>query len=76
MVRGSTSRNVQQLQKYESGTNRISAGRLQTISQILDVPVSFFYDDGHQASKSPKQALKSFVAPETRRTHFSRQRTV
>jgi transcriptional regulator with XRE-family HTH domain len=34
----------QQVQKYEKGTNRISASRLQHVGQILDVPVSFFFD--------------------------------
>jgi transcriptional regulator with XRE-family HTH domain len=34
----------QQVQKYEKGTNRISASRLQHISQILQVPVPFFFD--------------------------------
>ena len=34
----------QQLQKYEKGVNRISASRLQHISQILQVPVPFFFD--------------------------------
>jgi transcriptional regulator with XRE-family HTH domain len=34
----------QQVQKYEKGTNRISASRLQHISQILQVPVVFFFD--------------------------------
>ena len=34
----------QQVQKYERGTNRISASRLQQISHILQVPVSFFFD--------------------------------
>src|SRR5476651_2502954 len=34
----------QQLQKYEKGSNRISASRLQHISQILQVPVSFFFE--------------------------------
>jgi transcriptional regulator with XRE-family HTH domain len=33
----------QQIQKYETGTNRISAGRLQQIAEVLDVPVSYFY---------------------------------
>ena len=33
----------QQVQKYEKGTNRIGAGRLQVIADILNVPVSFFY---------------------------------
>ncbi|MGA8615778.1 MAG: helix-turn-helix transcriptional regulator [Xanthobacteraceae bacterium] len=34
----------QQVQKYEKGTNRIGASRLQQISQILQVPVSFFFE--------------------------------
>lgn len=35
----------QQVQKYERGTNRIGASRLLDIARVLDVPVSFFYDD-------------------------------
>ena len=34
----------QQVQKYEKGTNRISASRLQHISQILQLPVTFFFE--------------------------------
>ena len=34
----------QQVQKYEKGTNRIGASRLQHISQILQVPVAFFFE--------------------------------
>jgi len=34
----------QQVQKYEKGTNRIGAGRLQHISSILQVPPTFFFD--------------------------------
>jgi transcriptional regulator with XRE-family HTH domain len=34
----------QQVQKYEKGANRIGASRLQQISQILQVPVSFFFE--------------------------------
>lgn len=35
----------QQLQKYERGANRISASRLFNLSQVLGVPVTFFFDD-------------------------------
>ncbi|MGR6432215.1 helix-turn-helix domain-containing protein [Rhizobium sp. PAMB 3182] len=35
----------QQIQKYEKGTNRVGASRLQNISGILNVPVSFFFED-------------------------------
>jgi transcriptional regulator with XRE-family HTH domain len=34
----------QQVQKYEKGTNRIGASRLQHICQILQVPVAFFFE--------------------------------
>jgi len=34
----------QQVQKYEKGTNRIGASRLQQISQILQVPIAFFFE--------------------------------
>jgi transcriptional regulator with XRE-family HTH domain len=35
----------QQVQKYERGANRIGASRLYKLSEVLDVPVSFFFDD-------------------------------
>jgi transcriptional regulator with XRE-family HTH domain len=35
----------QQVQKYEKGTNRVGASRLQNIAAILGVPVSFFFED-------------------------------
>jgi transcriptional regulator with XRE-family HTH domain len=34
----------QQVQKYEKGTNRIGASRLQSIAHILQVPVAFFFE--------------------------------
>jgi transcriptional regulator with XRE-family HTH domain len=34
----------QQVQKYEKGTNRIGASRLQQLSSILSVPVTFFFE--------------------------------
>ena len=34
----------QQIQKYEKGVNRIGASRLFKLSQVLDVPVQFFFD--------------------------------
>ena len=35
----------QQIQKYERGANRIGSSRLYELSRILDVTVSFFFDD-------------------------------
>jgi transcriptional regulator with XRE-family HTH domain len=40
----------QQVQKYEKGTNRIGASRLQQISHILQVPVAFFFEGAPDAS--------------------------
>jgi transcriptional regulator with XRE-family HTH domain len=42
----------QQVQKYERGANRIGASRLYDLSRVLDVPVSFFYDDMDEAVQS------------------------
>ncbi len=42
----------QQIQKYERGANRIGASRLYEFSRILDVPVSFFFDDMPDAIQS------------------------
>jgi transcriptional regulator with XRE-family HTH domain len=53
----------QQVQKYEKGTNRISASRLQHISQILQLPVTFFFEGtpaslkAHRASPRQKTML-------------------
>jgi transcriptional regulator with XRE-family HTH domain len=60
----------QQIQKYEKGTNRIGASRLQQISSILQVPVSFFFDGapatGHEVdglSEAPSPAyISDFLA--------------
>jgi transcriptional regulator with XRE-family HTH domain len=44
----------QQVQKYEKGTNRIGASRLQQISNILQVPVSFFFDGAPHVPGAPR----------------------
>ena len=43
----------QQVQKYENGSNRISASRLQGLCAILQVPVSFFFEGAPQEPKLP-----------------------
>jgi DNA-binding XRE family transcriptional regulator len=40
----------QQVQKYEKGANRIGASRLQQLSHILQVPISFFFEGAPNAS--------------------------
>ncbi len=44
----------QQIQKYERGANRVGASRLYDLSRVLEVPVSFFFDE-----MSPKVARQS-----------------
>lgn len=43
----------QQVQKYEKGTNRIGASRLQQIANILQVPVSFFFEGAPDLGNTP-----------------------
>jgi transcriptional regulator with XRE-family HTH domain len=46
----------QQVQKYEKGTNRIGASRLQQISLILQVPVSFFVEGAPAPPGNPAES--------------------
>ncbi|MFT7594508.1 MAG: transcriptional regulator with XRE-family HTH domain [Paracoccaceae bacterium] len=52
----------QQIQKYETGANRVSASRLWDIADALDVPVSFFFEGLDKAHKD--EAEKSMVPPD------------
>jgi transcriptional regulator with XRE-family HTH domain len=62
----------QQVQKYEKGTNRIGASRLQQISIILQVPVSFFFEgapvppgpDGMGEAPSPAYVTDFLATPD------------
>ena len=53
----------QQVQKYEKGTNRIGASRLQQISNILQVPVSFFFEGAPNVSTHGTTALAEAPSP-------------
>lgn len=46
----------QQVQKYEKGTNRVGASRLQAIARILGAPVAFFFEDAPGRELSPGMA--------------------
>ncbi len=41
---------IQQVQKYEKASNRISSGKLFTFAKFLKVPVSYFFEDGDDTS--------------------------
>ena len=52
----------QQVQKYEYGTNRISAGRLFQFSKLLKVPINYFFDDvGDRVKYARKSAIAGFA---------------
>lgn len=52
----------QQVQKYERGVNRVGASRLFDLSRVLDVPISFFFDD------MPDALSANFGGSSTRRS--------
>lgn len=51
----------QQVQKYEKGSNRISASRLQQIAQMLEVPVAFFFE-GAPTGAAPEGGFADMAA--------------
>lgn len=56
---------LQQIQKYENGSNRINVSRLHQFSEILGVPVSqFFAGPGEIEAKPPAEELPRAISPE------------
>jgi transcriptional regulator with XRE-family HTH domain len=51
----------QQVQKYEKGYNRIGAGRLRRLAEILGVPVNFFFEE-RPVSGGKKATLPAYVS--------------
>ena len=71
----------QQVQKYESGTNRISASRLWDLSQILDVSIGYFFEDMSSQTKlaSPRKAninSKKFLDQAIERDPMAKRETL
>jgi transcriptional regulator with XRE-family HTH domain len=56
----------QQVQKYEKGANRVSAGRLQRIADTLNVPVTFFYVGMGAKAKRKDQSDNSLALVQTK----------
>lgn len=52
----------QQVQKYERGANRISAGTLYRLSQVLNIPVSYFFDGYEDSQSSENSDNLAFLA--------------
>jgi len=64
----------QQIQKYETGANRISASRLWDIARALDVTVAFFYeglDDDDRVAKPKGDVLTDKEAQDLVRAYYS-----
>lgn len=66
----------QQIQKYETGMNRVSASRLWDISGVLDVPVSFFFEGltevtDAETADAPKDFLADKEALELVRSYYA-----
>lgn len=54
----------QQIQKYEKGTNRVSASRMQQFAKVLDVPVTFFFEGAPEAQvTNQKSSVKRVITP-------------
>lgn len=62
----------QQVQKYEHGVNRITAGMLYQLSRTLDVPISFFFDC-YESIEGPSAPSASHVAPSDGESQISRR---
>ena len=62
----------QQIQKYECAANRMSAGRLWQLAEVLEVPVSYFYEGFAEAKAQAQRGVKGeetgevFARKETR----------
>ena len=64
----------QQIQKYESGANRISASRLWDLARALDVPVSFFFvglDDNLQMQSADGDRLQQKETMDLVRAYYA-----
>ncbi len=65
----------QQIQKYETGMNRVSASRLWDIAETLSVPVSFFFEglatDAVQDEQVPSDLLADKEALELVRSYYA-----
>lgn len=54
----------QQVQKYENGTNRVSASRLWSIANVLGVPITYFYDGLEPAAGVDRDAKPEVSLPD------------
>jgi len=63
----------QQIQKYETGMNRVSASRLWDIAKVMEVPVSFFFEglEGEESAKPQGDLLADKEALDLVRSYYA-----
>lgn len=66
----------QQIQKYERGANRIGSSRLYKLSKILDVPISFFFEDMSAETAARQPGLADAVQPTYEGDQLARRETL
>jgi transcriptional regulator with XRE-family HTH domain len=66
----------QQIQKYERGANRIGSSRLYQLSRILEVPVSFFFDDMPEAVSSARVGVSEGQQIEYEHNQLAKRETL
>jgi transcriptional regulator with XRE-family HTH domain len=66
----------QQVQKYEHGANRIGASRLHELSRVLDVSVSFFFDDTDPVRAPARGGFAEPPAEELKADPLRKQETI
>ena len=66
----------QQIQKYERGSNRISSSRLFQFSKVLQVPVSFFFDDMPDAVAGRTRGLREPAQEPFETGNFTKRETL
>ena len=57
----------QQVQKYEKGVNRVSSSRLYDAARILDIPLSYFFDEmsADVSAQTPSELMRTRRRPDT-----------
>ncbi len=66
----------QQIQKYERGANRIGSSRLYKLSRIMDVPVSFFFEEMPDETASRARALREKTGETFKTEQLSKRETL
>ena len=66
----------QQIQKYERGANRIGSSRLFQFAQVLDVPVSFFFDDMPEEIARSQPGASLNASESFQQDQFARRETL